>query len=134
MYSGTNTSNNNDNLPEEFMPFYNYVKTIDSRYNQVVINWYDTNDYIEFHKDCQRKMIKDVPILILTISEDKNRLRNFEIIKYDDNPNENSKFKIPLNNGLLLKMCGNFQSEFKHGIRQDNTLGRRISVSFRSFE
>lgn len=40
------------------MPIYEYVKKIDERYNQVIVNWYeDENDYIAPHSDCQIGMI-----------------------------------------------------------------------------
>jgi alkylated DNA repair dioxygenase AlkB len=139
MYSGLDTSKNNDDLPNLFAPFYEFAKKQDDRYNQVVINWYDANnDYIAFHRDCQRKMLKDVPIMVITLSE--QQCRDFEIIPFEKNdssvkPNY-SNVKIASRNGSVIKMCGEFQTEFRHGIRQNSTndLGRRISISFRSFE
>ena len=138
MYSGVDTSNNNDNLPNLLVPFYEYVKSIDERYNQVIVNWYESDDYIAFHRDCQRKLQSDVPIVILTLTEDRDACRDFEIIPFEENPasvkTEYSNVKISLRNGLLLKMCGNSQTEFRHGIKQNNKFGRRISISFRAFE
>ena len=40
MYSGFDTTKNNDELPEVFRPFYEYMRTKDANYNQAVINWY----------------------------------------------------------------------------------------------
>lgn len=138
MYSGLDTSNNKQELPELFKKFYDYVKLIDNRYNQVIINWYDTNDYIEFHRDCQRKLLKDIPILIINLTEDDNNYRNFEIVPYDRNSEDikylYSNISVSLINGLIIEMCGNTQTEFRHGIRQNNEFKRRISISFRAFE
>lgn len=137
MYSGLDTSQNNEDLPELFKPFYDYVKSLDSRYNQVIINWYDNNDYIDFHRDCQRKIIEGVPIIIINLNEgNENSLRNFELIPFEENP-ENVKPKydnvsINLKNGLMIKMCGNIQTEFRHGIRRNEKSKKRISISFRA--
>ena len=136
IYSGLDTSKNNDELPNMFVPFYEHIKRQDNRYNQVVINWYDSDDYIAFHRDCQRKLLKDVPIIVLTLTEEP--CREFEIIPYEDNSDMiKSNFdnvKIIAKNGLLLKMCGEFQTEFRHGVKQNKNAGRRISISFRAFE
>lgn len=138
MYSGTNTSKNNDNLPAEFAPFYEYVKGLDSRYNQVVINWYDSDDHIAFHRDCQRKLVKDVPILVLSLTAAKcdDECKKFEIIPYESNPEcvvpFYSNVKIVSRHGTIVKMCGEFQTEFRHGVRPGNNDAKRISMSFRA--
>lgn len=141
MYSGTDTTNNNIDLPKEFTPFYEYVKKIDERYNQVVINWYNPEDYIDFHRDCQRQLVKDVPIIIITLMNDINAFREFEIIPYEK-PRENieplySNVKIIVKNGSMIKMCGNIQTDFRHGMRESEIISdnyRRISISFRAIE
>ena len=141
MYSGIDTTNNNNDLPKEFLPFYEYVKKIDDRYNQVIINWYNSEDYIDFHRDCQRKLLKDVPIIVITLMSNVESFREFEIIPYE----KNSEIVIPLysnikiitKNGSMIKMCGDIQTEFRHGMKAseiNNDDYRRISMSFRAFE
>lgn len=139
MYSGLDTSKNNDVLPQLFAPFFEYIKSIDERYNQVVINWYDSDDHIAFHRDCQRNMMVDVPILVLTLTlASEESLRNFDIIPFELNPESvellYKNVSIPSKHGMLLKMCGEFQTEFRHGIKQKLNSGKRISMSFRAFE
>ena len=71
MYSGFDTTNNSLELPEIFQPYYNYMKSIDVKYNQVVANWYeDGKDYIAFHSDNQYNMISN-PKVAQRVSNDQ---------------------------------------------------------------
>jgi hypothetical protein len=136
MYSGIDDTQNNNELPNLFKPFYNFAKLMDARYNQVIVNWYDEDDYIDFHRDCQRKMQKDVPILIMNLNEDDNKnCRNFELIPCNDDVDAiNKTVSVQLVNGLVIKMCGKTQEEFRHGIRKTDNAKKRISISFRAFD
>ena len=145
MYSGYDTLSNNDELPEIFKPYYEFMKNIDNNYNQVIVNWYENeNDYIAPHADCQRGMIKNSKIAILTLNEffiennDSENIRYLEIIpkKYqsDDKPLADI-FKIKLDHESIITMCGTIQDNFLHGIKKENKkIGKRISLSFRQME
>ena len=127
-------------LPEMFRPFYEHMKTVDPRYNQVVVNWYDDDDYINFHHDCQRKLVLGVPIVVVTLAQ--TDLRHFEFNHSISSKNTNtehptplySKLKIKLRHGCVVEMGGNIQLEFSHGVRPSINAGKRISISFRACE
>lgn len=83
MYSGFNTEHNNDELPEEFVPFYEAIRRKDEKYNQVVANWYqDHNDYIAAHSDCQKGMIENASVCLVSLygTEDPELYRYLEVI------------------------------------------------------
>ena len=99
------------------------------------------NYYINFMKDKQIDQLRMLPSEVSSGSIIRNNegiYRNFEIVPYDRNTEDvkplYSNVSINLINGLIIEMCGNIQTEFRHGIRQNNELKRRISISFRAFE
>jgi hypothetical protein len=139
MYSGMDMSNNNNNIPHLFSPFYDYMKNKNIDYNQIIINWYETkHDHIAFHRDCLKQLNTNIPITIITLAE--TPYRNFEIIPFEDNPKSvlsiHSHLQILSEHGLELKFCGNSLTEFRHGMPEITdpsvNVGRRISISFRS--
>lgn len=71
--------NKEDKIPSQFKPLLDFVQQLDNRYNQMVVNWYNKNDYIELHRDCTSKMINSsAPILTINLneSEDVNKTRH----------------------------------------------------------
>ena len=142
MYSGYDTLSNNDELPEIFKPYYEFMKNIDNKYNQVIVNWYENeNDYIAPHADCQRGMVKNSKIAILTLNECFiENTRYFEItpnyiLMISDNKPLADIFKIKLEHGSIITMCGTTQDNFLHQIKKENKKnGKRISLSFRQMK
>lgn len=130
MYSGYDTTENNNDLPDEFMPYYDYMKSLDNKYNQVIANWYENgNDYIAQHSDCKKCMLSDAKISILSINENLPR----ELVLIDKKSKK--EYIIQLDNGMIVTMCGKCQKEFTHGINKtDEDVGRRISLSFRQMK
>lgn len=53
---------------ESFAPYYTYMLQKDPRYNQVVINWYGSNNYIPMHHDCEAKMVHNHSISMININ------------------------------------------------------------------
>ena len=140
MFSGEDDSKNNENLPEIFQPYYDYViSNFSPDFNQVSINFYkDGNDYIAFHRDCELKMKGEKQILLLTFNEaDDIRHLTFRLHKTLELP-QNEFFKdeidIPLEHGSMLLFGSNVQKYFKHGIKKSETKQKRISMTFRQFE
>jgi alkylated DNA repair dioxygenase AlkB len=132
MYSGLDDSNNNNELPEIFKPYYEYAKSVDKKYNQAVICWYnDQDDYISYHSDCEKDMINMYKVMIITLNEpilNNNRTMNFT------NKNNSSIIyeQIELINGSVLEIPHNVNKQFNHGIPKSIIKkGRRISISFR---
>lgn len=140
MYSGFNDENNNDDLPNELKSYYDYIKKIDEKYNQVVVNWYENGeDDISFHSDCNYNMIDNAKILIISLYN-YNEITNENLRTFIIKPKKNIKslkdvFEIKLEHGMIITMCGNIQNEFRHGIKKDfNVKLPRISISFRQMK
>ena len=135
MYSGYDDSKNNYVLPELFEPYYQYMKSLDKSYNQVICNWYeDQNDYIAPHSDCTRDMITNGKIAIISIYENPNTsdTRIFDIIPKHNTNALFDKISIHMYHGTIITMCGTTQNDFMHGIAKDiDEKGKRISLSFR---
>ncbi len=135
MYSGFDTSDNNSDLPEQFVKVYNYMLNQDSKYNQVIANWYeDSNDYIAPHADCTKCMISDAKISIVSIypTEDPSSYRYLTVVPKYGKYSEKSIKKIRLDHGSIVTMCGTTQKEFLHSVdKSDVPISRRISLSFR---
>jgi len=140
MYSGFDTTNNNLELPEVFQPYYNYMKNIDVKYNQVVANWYeDGKDYIAFHSDNQYNMISNPKVSIISFySNDEcnpDNFRNFCIKPKPSIESIENIYKIRMDHGTIITMHGNALDEYKHGIKKDNdNKSKRISLSFRQMK
>ena len=144
MYSGFDTSNNHIELPYHFQLYYDYMKTMDNKFNQVIANWYqDNNDYISHHSDCEIGMIPNAEIAIISLYEktidDSTNYRIFSLIPNNKKINyldyEYDRINVVARHGTIITMCGNTQKEFKHGIEKTNrNVSRRISISFRQFK
>lgn len=149
MYSGFNTSNNNLKLPELFQPYYDHMICKDNRYNHVAANWYkDGEDYIAYHSDCEKGMVSDHNISILSLygdnynndndEESNKQYRVFGIIPKNKNWCNDAEFDkvcVILRHGTIITMGGMTQTEFKHGIEQtERDCYPRVSLSFRQFE
>jgi alkylated DNA repair dioxygenase AlkB len=138
MFSGTNDENINDELPELFKPFYDFMKTKDDRNNQVIANWYGNNeDYIPFHSDCEADMVDNHTISLINFnSDDKiDSWREFKLITRDTNNSLYDEVVIVLRHGLIITMGGNVQTKYTHGVPKcdNNLVSQRISLSFRQF-
>jgi alkylated DNA repair dioxygenase AlkB len=135
MYSGFDTSDNNSDLPEQFVQVYNHMLNQDSKYNQVIANWYeDSNDYIAPHADCTKCMIPGAKISIVSIypTEDPSSYRYLTVVPKYGKYSEKSIKKIRLDHGTIVTMCGTTQKEFLHSVDKcDVPISRRISLSFR---
>jgi alkylated DNA repair dioxygenase AlkB len=123
---------------QKFIDFLNEKETV-NKYNQVIVNWYaNGKDYIAPHSDCQKGMIPNTGIAILTLCEDDNFPRELRItpknLKTEVNDNLYRHVKIKLKQGCILTMHGETQDKFRHGITKDfNNLTSRISLTFRMF-
>lgn len=135
MYSGFDTSKNNDELPDLFSPIFSYMKQLDVNYNQIVVNWYDENDFIASHSDCTMEMHQNCKISIVSLyphDDEKNfRFLDVRAKKSSGVVTLASLFRIRLDHGTIITMCGDCQHEFTHGVRKQKSSGRRISLSFR---
>ena len=148
---------NKETLPPEFEPFFKYINTFKGwainglpigtvyTYNQVVANWYDSDDFIAFHSDYYENMAKNSDVAILSFNrtavggsltnEPPTAVRNFTIkpikrfcqnFKYDS-------VEIPLTDGIEIHMGGKTQEYFKHGVKKCVGAPKRISFTFRNY-
>jgi alkylated DNA repair dioxygenase AlkB len=134
MYSGYE-SVNSDILPPIFVPYHEYMKQADPRYNQMIANWYqDGNDFIAQHSDCTREMIDNGKIAIISLYRDAScdNARVFNIEPRDGYEGLFDKVSIHMYHGTIITMCGTTQKEFTHGISSEfSHKCERLSLSFR---
>lgn len=118
------------------------VKHFDYKYNNVIVNWYESgNNYIPFHKDCEKQMTATKDIAIVTfipqLCSDSD-VRNI-VFKQDATTStmlkKNIKYKsvnIKATNGSVVIIGGDTNTYFRHGVRRHITSHPRISVSLRT--
>lgn len=119
------------------VPYRNYSKIptilsevhqfVGHMYNNVIVNWYEPEDYIEPHRDCTSKLVKNSSIVIVNFNEPRTEADRFFSLEYADRIEQ-----ISLENYTVISMDHNTQKEAKHGVGRGNH--RRISVSFRRIE
>ena len=121
-----------DNIPKPFLIFLDFCKKrISHKLNGILVNWYNKDDYIAFHSDNEKTLIKDEPIVTLTILEDPNEKRKF-ILKSNDK-NGVSK-ELWLGHNDVLVMGGTCQETHKHSLPRSKKYNfRRISITVRAF-
>lgn len=140
MFSGHDNSEIERELPNIFLPYYDYMKSIDNKYNQVVVNYYDCgSDHIPSHRDWTNGMVDDYKISIITLNDTKNTVNRKFNIEINEDVNFESEYEnldIELYNGLIVTMGGEFQERFRHGIcpLSDNNDNKRFGITFRQFE
>lgn len=120
-------------LPLIFKKYLDWVNSIpeyQGKFNQVLLNWYEGCHYIGRHSDSESQLMPNSPIVTISLGAERTfRIRNREnkIVK-----------DVITKDGLVLVMGGKFQKEFKHEIvkitgKKAETIGRRISITFRQF-
>jgi hypothetical protein len=136
MYSGFDVSNNNQDIPDLFKPYYDYVKSLDQKYNQIIANWYfDQTNYIAQHSDCTLGMIDNHKICIISLYPcyDDSQFRYISFKFKNINDPLYDVLHIRLEQCMILTMHGDIQKEFTHGIDKQDGCDKmsRISLSFR---
>jgi alkylated DNA repair dioxygenase AlkB len=109
---------------KEILDFIN--ERFNSDYNGIIVNYYkDGSHYIQKHSDSQNHP----PNGVLLISY--GGLRNFRIF---DKITDIKVKDIPMIQGEMVHMGGDFQSEFTHDVEQDETITtERYSISFHKY-
>jgi hypothetical protein len=136
MFSDLNSKKKN--MPKQFENINNYINKY-NEYNQITVTWYDTNsDYIPYHSDWKTDMEINSNISILTLNKNDNdeNCRKFIIKpkKYEKKDSLYDKIEIIAKHGYIIKMCGDFQEKYFHGIpKGTENSTQRISVSFRNY-
>lgn len=113
-------------VPKEFQPFIDYVKKIDLKYNQMVVNWYEPNDFIELHKDCNFSFLtKSSPILCINLNETDDIYSTRSLIL--EHIKSKSIKSQPLLNNSYYVIKDN--TNYKHCVPKGAE--KRISITFR---
>lgn len=156
MFSGEDESSNGAPLPEILVPLLDYMNTADSTavpYNQVVVNWYqDGTDYIAMHSDYARGLIKGSDIAVVSLHEEVGSspdgtpgpgtdgtpdpsTRTFTVKARTSCKNScYRKIEVNLRHGTVVRMKGDTQTHFRHGVRKTvHPAGRRVSLTVRSY-
>ena len=131
MFAGVppNPTDSSSAVPLEFQPFVEWMMRTNPRYNQVIINWYDAEDHIPFHSDCELHTIDDHAVSIISLYENQLETRPM-LLKRKGNGSEVTS--VELLHGSILFMCGAIQKEYRHRVPPGNC--RRISISFRQMK
>lgn len=100
-------------------------KEFNANFNGILVNLYvDGNDSIGDHSDDEASIGKEGVIAISTGAVRKFRIR--------DKSSRKIVKDIPMEHGMILQMCGDFQKEFTHGIPVEKRIKEsRISFTFR---
>lgn len=121
--------NKNEKVPEEFLMFVDFAKNIDERYNQMVVNYYNSNDFIELHSDCTSKFISpESPILTVNLNESNDESKERDFIMVDKQSELKSSFKLKNNHFFVIE---NNQSH-RHMVKEGKE--KRISLTFRMIQ
>lgn len=93
--------------------------------NSCLVNWYENGeDYIGYHSDDEKDLVKGKPIFIVTLGAER-------IIKFQDKKTKEVT-DILLENNSLLIMEGTLQKTHKHSIPKSKKVNnKRISLTFR---
>ena len=107
------------------------------KFNSSLLNCYRTKeDHISYHSDSLKQLVKDSPIVTITLMEDsESKPRKF----YLKNINTKTVDKFDLTDGLILVMAGKCQKSHQHcvpklgGVKETQIKGR-ISITLRCLE
>lgn len=121
MFSGRDDSDINGELPAQLVPMYEYLRSIDGRYNQAVVNWYEPEDYIQPHSDCDAKMVDDYAICIVALGETRS-------LVFEQRQN-GGRMRVPLEHGEYIVLDKHLNTQFRHSVPTGD--GERISITFR---
>ncbi len=152
----SNESSMREPVPQEFRPVFDYFNSTCEEnlpYNQMVVNWYeDGNDYIAKHADYDVGRTSDIVVVNINSPHinsphinspnTEDVLRKFVLSVKSQNTCESSDYdvvvpqlEIPLTQGLVIRMGGDVQKKFRHGVPKNSEVKTsRISFTLRRYE
>ena len=131
-------------LPEEFLNYTDALSVLsapnapsalsalsDTKYNQVVVNWYaNGEDNISHHTDYE--VDRTDSISIITLNEIPDECRTFELVPICSTEKQHN---IKATHKSVITMCGKTQQYYKHGIpKEPHIKGKRISITVRNYK
>ena len=120
MYDGLEPS-----VPNCLIEYVKDAWTDDPRYNQMIVNWYEPEDYIEPHRDCDNFMVDDYIIRITSLYPQEGIRRiQFQNVDHDDS------FGMDLQDTVYFDK--HINRNYRHSVGPGKT--RRISITFRMLD
>lgn len=119
--------NKSAEVPKDLPPYVDFAKSIDPRYNQMVVNFYSPEDFIESHRDCTAHMIsKNSPILCKSLDENESK-QDARHLVLEDVENKEEIINVP----IYGKTC--YVIKDNNSVRHSVTKGtaNRVSITFR---
>ena len=113
-------------VPNQLLPYLKEAWFDDDRYNQMVINWYEPEDYIESHRDCDNYMVDDYLIRIVSLDEGTPRKIVFKGVVTRDIMEAVPSEALP----IYISQATN--RNYRHSVGPGD--GRRISITFRMLD
>ena len=100
-------------------------KTIDIKFNSVLMNWYrDGEDYQNWHADDEKELGINPVIGSVNFGEERDFM-----LRLND---KSTKISIPLKHGTLLLMSGELQHYWQHSVpKRLKIKGSRFNLTFR---
>ena len=99
-------------IPGQFSGFINWAKeNIDERLNGILANWYsaDKKHYIGKHRDDARPLVKEAPIVIISLGETR-------MIRLSEYGNPKNKVEVELVNGSVFIMPFETNQKYTHEV------------------
>lgn len=124
-------NNQRKDIPEQLDAYLKFARTIDDRFNNVYVNWYNSGlDYIAPHSDCIDSLIPGSSILIINLNESAY-CRTLHITHKVE---EEYYQSITLTDRLCILLDAAEQQQYRHSINLEPTMQGRISITFRSVQ
>ena len=123
----------NDDLPEVFQPILDWLnQDAVMPFNQVVVNWYkDGTEYIPMHSDCETGMVPGASIVVVNLEEPNTSFPR--LFTLESRSGTQPKLELRLKHGMVIRMLGDTQKEYRHGVCKDGTMHKRMSMIMRSY-
>lgn len=115
-------------VPEILQKYVEDAQKEDSRYNSMTVNWYEKDDFIEPHRDCDNYMVDDYKIKIISLHEPNTNPRAFKLKNVATEEVE----EICFAGGVPIYLSKKNNSIYRHSVGPGE--GRRISITFRMLD
>lgn len=116
-------------IPNVLVPFLEWTQQFNPYYNGLLLNWYDSDlkHYIGKHRDSEAGLIKDSPIITISLGATRKfRMREVGKKGFDD---------LEVSNGSVVVIPWATNKLFTHEVPYSEAYpGKRISITVRAFK
>lgn len=113
-------------VPEILQKYVDAAQEEDPRYNSMTVNWYEAEDFIEPHRDCDNYMVDNYKIKIIPLHEPNTDPRSFLL---QGTITRNIRH---LNGEYPIYLNKDRNTFYRHSVGTGE--GRRISITFRMLD